>query len=256
MFDPTNQIHPTAVLEGHVQLGANNVIGPFAVLRGDISLGSHNTIGPGVVLEHAVEMGNHNQLSACVCVGGIGEMGRKGDRRAEGGRVIIGHGCTLREHVVVHGPVHTAETFLDDGVYLMNHAYVAHDVRLGRRVVLSHGASLGGRVIIDDDVTVGMQAAIHQRCRIGRGAMIGMLTVVIRPVLPFAKVAGNPARILGANVIGAQTLGLDDVAMEALEAYFRHPVRLEQPGNTAVIAEIWQFLQDEPDALMATKQAS
>lgn len=251
MFDPSNRIHPTAVIGPDVRMGVDNVIGPHAMLLGRIDLGSGNTIGPGVVLENHVVIGHGNRIFAHACIGAMGEMGLKGDRLPEGARVEIGNTCTIREHVVIHAPVHSGVTQLGDSVYLMNHAYVAHDCHLGDRVVLSHGAALGGRCALGDDVNVGMNASIHQRIRIGRGSMIGMGSVVARPVPPFAKVAGNPARLFGANSTRLESLGIPPASIALLEAWFQAPDAGPMiPSGDAWLEELRAFLVQFPDAVL------
>ena len=60
------------------------------------------------------------------------------------------------------------------------------DWRKGRR----------GDMVIGNDVWIGMNATIMPGVTIGDGAVIGALSVVSRPVPPYAIVAGNPARII------------------------------------------------------------
>jgi len=254
MFDPSNRIHPTAMIGPEVRMGVDNVIGPHAVLSGRIDLGSRNAIGAGVIMENHVVLGHNNRLFAYACIGAMGEMGLKGDRLPEGARVEIGSDCTIREHVVIHAPVHSGVTQLGDSVYLMNHAYVAHDCHLGDRVVMSHGAALGGRCALGADVNVGMNAVIHQRMPVGRGAMIGMGSVIARPVPPFAKVAGNPARLFGANAGRFESLGLPPDTVARLEAWFRDPDGGLVPSGDPWLEELHVFLQRHPDAILQRRE--
>lgn len=233
-------------------MGMNNVIGPHAVLRGTITLGSGNVIGPGVVFDNRVRIGSGNTIFAHACIGGLGEMGLKGDRLPDlDGGVIIGDACTIREHVVIHAPVHTSRTEIGESAYLMNHAYVAHDCMIGRRVVLSHGVALGGRCAIGEDAVLGMLAAVHQRIRIGKGAMVGMSAVVTRHVMPYAKVAGNPARMLGANLGALERLGIAEADGRRIVAFLADPadpgfdVSVDDPLH-ALIA----FIREHPDCLV------
>ena len=252
MIDPSNRIHPTAILDGDIAMGSDNVIGPHAVLRGTITLGSGNVIGPGVVIDNRVRIGSGNRIFAHACVGGVGEMGLKGDRLPDGDSgVIIGDACTIREHVVIHGPVHTTGTEIGDSAYLMNHAYVAHDCVIGRRVVLSHGVALGGRCGIGEDAVLGMLTAVHQRIQVGKGVMIGMSAVVTRHVLPYAKVAGNPARMLGANLGALERLGIAEADSRRIVAFLADPV---DPGPDVPVEDplhaLIAFMREHPDCLV------
>ena len=90
-----NAIHPTAILEGNIELGTGNVIGPNVILQGDIRIGNNNIIGAGVHMENNVVVGNENKIYAYASIGGLGEMGLKGDSFVPHGNVIIGDGVTI-----------------------------------------------------------------------------------------------------------------------------------------------------------------
>ena len=51
-------------------------------------------------------------------------------------------------------------------------------------------------VVIEDDVWVGANAIILHGVTIGRGSIIGAGAVVTKSVVPYAIVAGNPARLI------------------------------------------------------------
>jgi len=53
-------------------------------------------------------------------------------------------------------------------------------------------------VTIGDHVWIGGKASILKGVTIGRGAVVGIGSVVTRDVPPFAIVAGVPARVIGA----------------------------------------------------------
>jgi serine O-acetyltransferase len=74
--------------------------------------------------------------------------------------------------------------------------------RIGANCTLRHGVSIGiryeggGVPVIEDDVELGAYAQILGEIRIGRGAKIGAMAVVLRDVPPGATAVGNPARII------------------------------------------------------------
>jgi acetyltransferase-like isoleucine patch superfamily enzyme len=51
-------------------------------------------------------------------------------------------------------------------------------------------------VVFDDDVWVGSGAVILKGVRIGRGAVVAAGAVVVKDVLPYTIVGGNPAKII------------------------------------------------------------
>jgi UDP-N-acetylglucosamine acyltransferase len=66
-----------------------------------------------------------------------------------------------------------------------------------------------------------MDAVVHQRRVVGPGAMVGMGAVVTRDVPPFAKSYGNPARTVGANVVGLERMGVSDEVAHELDSTYR-----------------------------------
>lgn len=82
------------------------------------------------------------------------------------------------------------------------YSYVAHDCVIGDYVTFAPSVKCNGSVIIEDHVYVGTGAVIKQGTPkrpiiIGKGAVIGMGSVVTKSVPPGVTVFGNPAKPLG-----------------------------------------------------------
>jgi UDP-N-acetylglucosamine acyltransferase len=186
-----NRIHPTAVIEGDVQLADDVEVGALCYLRGPLVVGAGTRIWPHVI---------------------IGCEGEHREREAVG-VIRIGAGVVLRELVVVQRGTGDRDTTIGDGCYVMDHCHIAHDVVLAEDVTLSPNVVLGGHTRVHRGATIGIGAMTHQRSTVGAYAMVGMGTVVTRDAPPFSIVFGNPARFHGLNAKGicAAGLGPDDV---------------------------------------------
>jgi UDP-N-acetylglucosamine acyltransferase len=244
-----NSIHPTAILEGNITMGDGNIVGPHVVLRGTITIGDRNQIDTGCVIQHNVTIGNDNYLHPYVAIGALGEMGLKGDVFNEEGQVVIGNHVTMREFTTIHSPVYRMETRIDDHVYLMNKCYIAHDCQVGEKVVLSASVMLAGRCVVEQHANLGLGVTVHQRRHIGAYAMVGMQSVVTRDILPYAKVSGNPARIMGFNAKGAEHAGHDMHWMEEMDEYFNSSVVLEEDSPNPMKQAVYAFIMQYPEAL-------
>ena len=201
-----NQISPAAFIGEGVELGDNVTVGPGAVILGPCVVEDNVWIGPGAQIGAPPEMSNLPQNAAW-----------NGDLQHAG--VRIGAGAVIREAAVIHQGSYR-ETTIGAGSWILNRAYVAHDVLVGEATTVSAGVSIGGHCIIGARVNIGMNAVVHQRRIIADGAMIGMGTPVTRDVPPFAKVYGTPPRLAGVNSVGAERAGHDTAAIEVLAAAY------------------------------------
>src|SRR4051812_23883431 len=87
-------------------------------------------------------------------------------------------------------------------IYHFGTIIVHANAEIGANCTLRHGVTIGSRVddgpvpVIEDDVDLGAYAQVLGRVRIGRGAKIGAMSVVLCDVPPVAVAVGVPARII------------------------------------------------------------
>lgn len=106
-------------------------------------------------------------------------------------RAVIGYGSLIQRGVTVMPNVEVGEA-----CKLNVNATVHHDAHIGSFTTLAPGCQVLGRVVIEEGVYVGAGTIIRQRCRIGKGAVIGAGAVVVRDVSAGETVAGVPAKKL------------------------------------------------------------
>ncbi|MDX1918415.1 MAG: serine O-acetyltransferase EpsC [Candidatus Caenarcaniphilales bacterium] len=88
--------------------------------------------------------------------------------------------------------------FIDHGMGVV----IGETAIVGNRVIMYHGVTLGGISLkpikrhptIEDDVIIGAHCQIIGDVRIGKGAILGAGSVVVKDVIPGITVAGIPAR--------------------------------------------------------------
>lgn len=107
----------------------------------------------------------------------------------------IAHNVTLGRNVVISaGALVCAHCQIADSVILNTGCIVDHESMIGTAAHICPGAKLAGRVTVQSGAFVGIGATVLQGLRIGHEAVIGGGAVVINDVEPMSTVVGVPAR--------------------------------------------------------------
>ena len=245
----TARPHPSAIVEAGARIGEGVAIGPFSFVGPEVEIGDGGVLHSHVVVTGATQVGPRAKIFPFASIGARSQDLASGEGE---GRLVIGADCIIREGVTINAGTREGgmETRIGEGCALLANAHVAHDCRLGDRVVLSNGVLLGGHVQIGDDVMIGGGAAVHQQARIGAHVFIAGLAGVEGDVIPFALAGGHRAHLYGLNLVGLRRRGFSRERIAGLrEAY-----RLLFPGRPAPreerVAALRAFAGDDPDIRM------
>lgn len=213
-------IHPSAVVEKGAEIDPTARVGPFCVV------GSQVRLGPGVELKsHSVVTGRTDIGAETVVFPGavIGEIPQDLKFQGEDTRLIVGERNRIREGVTMNTGTAGGggETRVGDDCLFMTGAHVAHDARVGDRVIVANQGAIAGHCVIEDDVIIGGLSGIHQWVRVGRGAIIGAVTMVTNDVIPFGLVQGPRGQLDGLNLVGLKRRGVARSDITALRAAFQ-----------------------------------
>ncbi|NPB05784.1 MAG: acyl-ACP--UDP-N-acetylglucosamine O-acyltransferase [Aquificae bacterium] len=214
------KIHPTAVVEGEVELADGVEVGPYSVLRGRIKVGKGTKIGARVSIYHDVEIGENCRIFDGCVIGGPPQHTRDEGRE---GRVVIGNDTVLREFVTVNRGTDFDKrvTKIGNGVFIMAYAHVAHDCEVGDGVIMANAATLGGHVVVERGAFLGGLSAVQQRCRVGAYAMVGGLSGVNKDVPPFTRAVGHHVELKGLNLVALKRAGFPPEEVRLLEKAYR-----------------------------------
>ncbi|HLD28966.1 MAG TPA: acyl-[acyl-carrier-protein]--UDP-N-acetylglucosamine O-acyltransferase, partial [bacterium] len=124
--------------------------------------------------------------------------------------------CTLNR-----GTSSSGKTLIGSGCLLMAYVHVAHDCRVGNRVILANNATLAGHVEVEDEASIGGLTAVHQFTRIGRQSFIGGMSRVTQDVPPYCRAAGAPLRLYGLNEVGLVRRKLPAAGLSELKSLYR-----------------------------------
>jgi UDP-N-acetylglucosamine acyltransferase len=198
--DPTAEVGPFVVIEGPVRVGPRTRIMPHAFLTGDTELGADNVVHPGAINGHEPQ-----------------DLAYKGAPTG----LRIGDRNVVRENAEIHRATQEGTiTVVGDDNYLMSHAHVAHNCRIGNRTIICSGALVAGHAVVEDQAFVSGNCVVHQYVRIGRLAILRGLSRTSRDVPPFSIMDGTHT-VRGINRVGLRRSGFDAVRMRALLTAFR-----------------------------------
>ena len=213
-------VHPSAVVEPGAKVAKDVIIGPFSYIGAEVIL------HPGVEIKsHVVVTGNTEieQETVVYPFAVIGEIPQDLKFNGEKTSLKIGKRNQIRESVTIN--VGTAggggETLVGDNCLFMTSSHVAHDAKIGNNVIIANCGAIAGHCVIEDDVIIGGLSGIHQFVRIGRGAIIGAVTMVTNDVIPYGLVQGPRGALDGLNLIGLKRKGVDRGDITALRAAFQ-----------------------------------
>ncbi|SMY07482.1 acyl-ACP--UDP-N-acetylglucosamine O-acyltransferase [Flavimaricola marinus] len=213
-------IHPSAIIEPGASIGPGCSIGPFCHIGAEVVLAADVTLKSHVVIAGDTHIGEGTTIYQFAVVG---EVPQDLKFAGEKSRLRIGARNRIREHVTIHlGTDHGGgETRIGDDGLFMAGCHIAHDAQIGDRVIVVNSVAIAGHCILEDDVIVGGLCGVHQFVRIGRGAIIGALTMVTHDVIPHGLVQGARGELEGLNLVGLKRRGVPRADIDALRAAFQ-----------------------------------
>ena len=212
-------IHKTCIIDSKAKISKTAKIGPYTI------------IGPNVQIDDEVQIYSHVNITGYTKIGtrtkifpfaSIGTQPQDLKYKGEKNSLVIGKNNIVREYVTINPGTKGGGgvTKIGDNCLFMISSHIAHDCKIGNDVVVANNVPLGGHVIIEDGVIIGGNSAVQQFTRIGRLAMIGGMTGVLKDVIPFGLSFGNRNFLKGINIIGLKRKNYENKKiMQLNEAY-------------------------------------
>lgn len=214
-----NGIHPTALIAPDATLADDVVVGPFAIVGPGVTVGPGCRLGPRVTITCNTRLGRGVRVGDGSVLGGDPQ-----DLKYQGEDtwLEIGDEVVVREYSTVNrGTARSGLTRIGARSYLMSYVHVAHDCRVGERVILSNGVQLAGHVTVEDGANLSGLVAVHQFVTIGGLTFIGGCSRVSQDIPPFVMAVGNPVELFGLNTVGLQRAGFSPDTLAVLKRLYR-----------------------------------
>lgn len=196
------KVHPKAV----IQPGA--VIGPEAAIGEGATVGANAVVGPGVQIGrntsiganasiHCALVGDHVNILAGARVGETGFGVLVGQQGAEDvphfGRVIIQDHVTLGANSCVDRGVFE-DTIIGERTKIDNLCQIAHNVILGRGVIVAAFGGISGSVRVGDGSMLGGRVGIADHVQVGERVSLAASAGLFRDVESGETWGGTPAK--------------------------------------------------------------
>ena len=213
-------IHQAAIIEEGAEVESNVKVGPFCY------------VGPNVVLKSGVILKNNVTVVGDTIVGEgttvfpyatVGEIPQDLKFTGEATKLVIGKRNQIRESVTMNTGTSGGGgvTIVGNDCLFMTGSHIAHDAQIGNNVIMANQSAVAGHCVIEDNVIIGGLSGVHQFVRIGRGAIIGAVTMVTNDVIPYGMVQASRGELEGLNYVGLKRSGVSREDILALRAGYQ-----------------------------------
>lgn len=159
------RIHPTAIVESNVEIGAGTSIWDNVHIRHSTSIGEECIVGEKTYIAYGVQIGNRVKINAFV---------------------YVCNAVTIEDGVMISaGTVFTNDRFPRATTVDLKQLRSSDPDEHTLPTLVREGATIGANCTIGNDLTI------------GRFAMVGMGSLVTKSVPDFHLVVGHPVRSVG-----------------------------------------------------------
>lgn len=182
-FVAENSVVQASFIGAFVTIGENTQICEDSQIFDGVRIGKNVTIGkssiihPNCVIYDNVSIGENVILHAGAVIGadGFGYVrdGANGYVKfPQIGTVIIEDNVEIGANTCIDRGA-LGETRIGEGTKIDNLVQIAHNVQIGKRVVIASQTGISGSTIIEDDCVIGGQVGMGDHARVLSGAVIG-----------------------------------------------------------------------------------
>ncbi|MCH1430927.1 MAG: acyl-ACP--UDP-N-acetylglucosamine O-acyltransferase [Chlamydiales bacterium] len=218
-----SNIHPYAIIEEGAVIEDGVTVEPFAVVKKNVTLKKDVVVKSHAYIEGNTTIGENSVIWPSAVIGAETQ-----DKKYAGETtyVEIGKNCSIRECVTINSSTGEGSVVkIGDDCLIMAYCHIAHNCEVGNGVTMSNNATLAGHVIVEDYAIIGGLTPVHQFVRIGKLAMVGGLSRILRDVPPYTVGGGIPYKLGGINQVGLKRRNFDLESRKRLARAYRYVYR-------------------------------
>lgn len=192
------QIGANCYIGSNVRIGSNTIVYPNTTILDHAEIGNHTTIKSGTVISEKCIIGDHCIIHSNVNIGTDGFGYRPSDdgqsivKIPHIGNVEIGHYVEIGAGTCIDRAKFNS-TSVGDHTKIDNLVQIGHNCKIGRGCLIAGCCGISGSVIIEDGVTMAGFVSIKDHVKVGKGAVIGGKSGVIKNIAAGQTVLGFPA---------------------------------------------------------------
>ena len=194
---PFKIVNGAYICDGAI-IGSDCSIFPGAYIDSEVVIGNNCYIASGVKLMGSVKIGNNCIIRENTVIGSDGLT----TRRDENGKVVTipqFGGVTIEDNVQIGANTVIGKGAIDDtvihtGCRVDNCCFISHNVQLGEDTLVVGETIMFGSSSTGKQAFISGNSTIRDGVAIGEKALVGMGSVVVKPVPNGGVVKGNPAK--------------------------------------------------------------
>ena len=207
-------VHPNA------EIGKNVTIDAFAYIDENVVIGDGTHIYPHATVLSGARIGKNCNIFPGAVISAIPQ-----DLKFVGEETtaVIGDNTTIRECATVNrGTASKGTTIVGSYCLIMAYSHVAHDCKLGDRIILGNATQLAGEVVVDDWAIISGGTLVHQFCHLGAHIMVQGGSRISKDIPPYVMVGREPLGYMGLNIVGLRRRGFIAEQMNAIQESYRY----------------------------------
>lgn len=181
-INQTAEVFADVFVGDFAAIGKNSIIGEGSQICDGVKIGNNVSIGKSSIIHsNCVIYDNVSIGDSCIIHSGaiIGADGFGYVRDKDSyikfpqiGTVVIENNVEIGANSCIDRGA-LGKTRIGEGTKIDNLVQIAHNVKIGKRVIIAAQTGISGSTIIEDDVVIGGQVGIGDHARILSGAIIG-----------------------------------------------------------------------------------